>query len=122
MEHEKLSFTPMASFVGLRGVPLVALWGNSLNPSVTVADDALSIRCFGTHVLPFSELDRVQLRKLAGWRFQFLPRNGLFTYSAMFLQQEGARLARALEGRAAVGPEQTLQRLNGASPARGPAA
>lgn len=121
MDHAKLSFVPIASFVGVRGVPLLALWRNGLNPSVTVTEDAVSIRCFGAHVLALSDLDQIDLRWIAGWRFRFQPKGGLFTYSAVFLQQEGARLARALEGHATIGPQQTLLRLHGSSAAQGAA-
>jgi hypothetical protein len=115
LNRTDLSFTPIASFVGLRGVPLLSIWSNSFNPLVSIVGDCLSIRSFGAHVIPLADIERIRLRKLAGWQFTILPRKGPFTYSATFLQQEGLRLARALEGRAEIVPAETLARLSGVS-------
>lgn len=106
-----VAFTPMATFTGVRRVPLVAIWHNSLCPSLTVGPDAVTLRVHRTHVLPFAELDHIAVRRLLGWQFTFVPRRGLITYTAGFFRADAARLAGLLRARGAPLPAAQAARL-----------
>ncbi len=95
---------PMATFSGLRGVPLLALSHNALFPALTVGPLGVVIRVIRSHELRYDEIDTVTLKWMLGHQITFVPRSGVRTFIASFageaalapvlaaLQQHGAPL------------------------------
>ncbi len=59
-------FRPMATFSGIRRIPLLALTHNSLYPSVTVQATGAAIVVVRTHVFTFDEIEAIEARWLFG--------------------------------------------------------
>ena len=75
---------PLATFRGIRHVPLLAASRNSLFPSLEIGADAVRIRVVGSQLLRYAELEAVQLRRGLGHRLLFVPKTGIWTFSATF--------------------------------------
>lgn len=90
-----LHFRPLATFSGLRGVPLIALSHNSIFPSLTIRPQGVTIRVIRLHELRFDELDSVTLKWRLGHLVTFVPRSGLRTFSANFYGRQAAAAALA---------------------------
>jgi hypothetical protein len=91
-----LHFSPIATFSGLRNVPLFALSRNSINPAFAVGDDGVTIRVVRRHHLPFSEIRRVSVRWRLAYQVTIVPKRGLRTFSANFISKADAIRAAAL--------------------------
>jgi hypothetical protein len=97
---EDLHFSPIATFSGLRGVPLVALSRNSLYPDLVVGSDSVTIRVIRRHRLLFSHIREVAVRWRLAHQLTFVPRRGLRTFSANFISKtETLRAVTALQQR-----------------------
>jgi hypothetical protein len=90
-----LRFRPVATFSGLRNVPLVATSFNSLYPSLTVKPGGLTIVVVRTHDFAFDEIETIE----AAWRFghmvTIVPKEGWRTFSANFYGRPAAAKALA---------------------------
>lgn len=88
-----LHFTPIATFSGLRGVPLIALSRNSLYPTLTIGADSLTIRVVRRHRLALRDIRKVGF----GWRLAhqltIIPERGWRSFSANFLSARAAACA-----------------------------
>jgi hypothetical protein len=101
----ELRFRPLATFSGIRNVPFIATSHNSIYPSLTVKQGALTIVVVRTHVFAFDEIEPIDARWLFGHMITIRPRQGWRNFSATFygrpaaaealraLQQAGAPLA-----------------------------
>ncbi len=97
---EDRHFSPVATFSGLRGVPLVALSRNSLYPSLIVGSDSVTIRVVRRHRLPFGDIREVTVRWRLAHQLTLVPKRGLRTFSANFIAKEDiVHAVRALEQR-----------------------
>ena len=97
---EDLHFSPIATFSGLRGVPLVALSRNSLFPNFVIGSDSVTIRVIRRHRLPFSDIREVAVRWRLAHQLTLVPKRGLRTFSANFTAKADiVRAVRALEQR-----------------------
>lgn len=85
---EEQHFHPIATFSGLRGVPLLALSRNSAYPALAIGPDGVMIRVIRRHHLLFGDIREVTV----GWRLAhqltIVPRRGLRTFSANFLSKK----------------------------------
>lgn len=85
----------MATFSGLRNVPLVAASCNSLYPSLTVRPGGLTIVVVRTHDFASGEIETIE----AAWRFghmiTIVPKTGWRTFSANFYGRPAAAEALA---------------------------
>lgn len=100
-------FTPLATFCGLRRVPLVAVWHNSLFPALVVAPAAVAIRVIGMRVLAYEEIETILFAERLGERITFVPKRGLLTFTASFAGRSTAPtvLARLAEHGAPLDPK-----------------
>ena len=90
----------MATFRGLRHVPLIAVSHNSLFPSLDIGDGELAIRVVGRRRLAFAEIEAVDLRPRLAHQVTIIPKTGPWTFSANFLDRASARqVLAALAGR-----------------------
>ncbi len=91
-----LHFSPIATFSGLRNVPLFALSRNSIHPVFAVGDDGVTIRVVRRHHLPFSEIRKVSVRWRLAYQVTIVPKRGFRTFSANFISKAEAIRAAAL--------------------------
>lgn len=82
---------PLATFRGLRHVPLVALSHNSLFPSLTIEAGGVTLRIIRRNHLSFEDIEAVDLGRRLAHQITFLPRNGPWTFSANFLDRAAVR-------------------------------
>ena len=83
-------FRPMATFSGVRRIPLLALTHNSLYPSVTVQATGAAIVVVRTHVFTFDEIAAIEARWFFGHMITFMPKAGWRTFSASFYGRPAA--------------------------------
>jgi hypothetical protein len=103
----------MATFSGLRGVPLLALSHNALFPALRIGPLGVVIRVIRNHEFRYDEIETIALTRLLGIQVTFVPRAGLRTFTASFageaavapvlaaLRRHGAPLAQAALARQA---------------------
>ncbi len=97
---EDLHFNPIATFSGLRGLPIVALSRNSLYPNMIIGSDGVTIRVIRRHRLLFSEIQEVTMRWRLAHQLTIVPKRGLRTFSANFISRaEAVRAVTALQQR-----------------------
>lgn len=90
-------FHPLATFSGLKGVPLLALTHNSINPLLSLEGDRVEIRVIRRLGLGMADLARVSTSRAIGQMVTLTPKTGLRTFSANFADRDEAiRLLRAL--------------------------
>lgn len=90
----------MATFRGLRGVPIVALTRNSLYPSVSIGDDHLVIRVIGARRLSLDAIESVGVAQRLAYQVTLQPRKGPWNFSANFATRAAAtHLLQALAAR-----------------------
>ena len=84
--HQNPAFTirPLATFSGLRGVPIVATSHNSLFPSLSIGPGGIVIRVIRWHRLAADDIESISLRKFLGYQITFVPRTGIRTFTAAF--------------------------------------
>ena len=84
--HQTPEFTirPLATFSGLRGVPIMATSHNSLFPSLSIGADGIVIRVIRWHRFAVDEVESISMRKLLGYQLTFVPRAGIRTFTAAF--------------------------------------
>lgn len=87
--------TPAATFIGLRGVPLVALSRNSLYPALVIGSESVTIRVLRRHRLAFGEIREVGVVWRLAHQLTIMPKRGLRIFSANFLS--GKDVTRAVE-------------------------
>lgn len=93
-------FHPVATFCGLRYVPLVALSRNSLYPALHMDASTITIRVIRRHVLAIADLAAVDVRRRLAHQVTLVPRKGPWTFSANFLDKAAAlSLVTALDER-----------------------
>ncbi len=80
---------PIATFSGLKRVPLLALSHNALFPALVIGREALMIRVLRRHVLAFHELEAVTCRR-GNRGLTFVPKRGIRTFSASFGGRDAA--------------------------------
>jgi len=91
-------FRPLATFSGLRRVPLIATSNNSLYPSLTVKPTGVTIVVVRTHDFAFGEIETIEARWLFDHMITIRPRDGWRTFSATFFGRPAAAEAlRALQ-------------------------
>ncbi|MFN3891841.1 MAG: hypothetical protein ACK4MV_15710 [Beijerinckiaceae bacterium] len=83
-------FRPLATFSGIRDVPLIATSHNSLYPSLSVTATGVSIVVVRTHVFSFDDIERIDARWLFGHMFTIVPKAGWRTFSANFYGRPAA--------------------------------
>lgn len=85
---EDLHFHPIATFSGLRGVPLVALSRNSLYPALVIGADGVTIRVIRRHHLLFIDIREATVRWRLAHQLTIVPKRGLRTFSANFAAKD----------------------------------
>jgi len=97
---QDMQFRPVATFSGLRRVPLLALSRNSLFPSLELRPDALNIRVILRHELKFEDIEKIEVAWRLAHQVTLVPKRGFRTFSANFFSREEAeRLVVALQQR-----------------------
>ena len=96
-----LTLTPLATFSGLRGVPLLALSRNSLYPQLVIARDAVTVRVMRRHRFTYDDLARVYAERGDERRITLAPKRGWRTFTASFSSR--AQAQHAVEALAARG-------------------
>lgn len=74
----------MATFSGLRGVPLLALSHNSLFPALTIGPLGIAIRVIRIHEFAYDEIETIAVKRMLGVHITFVPRTGPRTFTAGF--------------------------------------
>ncbi len=91
-------FRPLATFSGLRKVPLIAISHNSIYPSLTVTSENVTIVVVRTHPFAWSEIETIKAGWLFGQMITIVPKGGWRTFSATFYGRPAAVTAlRALQ-------------------------
>jgi hypothetical protein len=117
--HQNPAFTirPLATFSGLRGVPILATSHNSLFPSLSIGPEGLVIRVIRWHRFAADEIEAISLRKFLGYQITFVPRTGIRTFTVAFAgKADTVRTLTALQSHAgALAPSvhALLQRMEG---------
>lgn len=96
-----LHVRPLATFCGVRHVPLLAVSRNSLFPFLVIQSNGLRIRVVSAHDLKFDEIECITLRKRLSHQLTIVPRRGWWTYSANLLADSAAQAVAALHQYAA---------------------
>ena len=81
----------MATFSGLRGVPLLALSHNSLFPALTIGPLGIAIRVIRIHEFAYDEIETIAVKRMLGVHITFVPRTGPRTFTAGFARSTAAR-------------------------------
>jgi hypothetical protein len=81
---EALQFTPLASFSGLRGVPLLALSHNSLFPALTLDAEGVTVKVLRSHRLRYDALASIELDRRLGRKLTFVPKQGWRDFTVSF--------------------------------------
>lgn len=90
-------FYPWATFRGLRHVPIVAISRNSLYPALEIDQTRLIITVIRRHSLVLADLEAVDVAWRLARQVTFIPRKGLWTFSANFSgEAEGLAVVKAL--------------------------
>jgi len=87
---------PIATFSGLRGVPLLALSHNALFPALRILPHGIRIRVIRAHELAYDDLATVDFAQRLGWQVTFVPRQGLRTFTAVFAGRNAAVVTLAM--------------------------
>lgn len=118
-QMEALKFTPLASFSGLRGVPLLALSHNALFPALTLDAEGVTVRVLRWHRLRYDELAVIALDRRLGRKLTFVPKRGWRDFTVSFAGPDMLRAAIAALRRfeAPLSP-QALALLSGSASAR----
>jgi hypothetical protein len=74
----------MATFSGLRGVPLLALSHNSLFPVLTIGPLGIAIRVIRNHEFAYDGIETIAVKRMLGVHITFVPRTGPRTFTAGF--------------------------------------
>ncbi|MDP2358168.1 MAG: hypothetical protein Q8M31_19190 [Beijerinckiaceae bacterium] len=91
-------FRPLATFSGLRQVPLIATSHNSIYPSLTVTFEGVTLVVVRAHRFAWSEIEAINARWLFGHMITIVPKGGWRTFSATFYGRPAAANAvRALQ-------------------------
>lgn len=90
-----LYLTPAATFVGLRGVPLIALSRNSLYPALVIGSESVTIRVLRRHRLALGDIREVGVAWRLAHQLTIVPKRGLRIFSANFLSRKD--VTRAVE-------------------------
>jgi len=90
-----LYLTPAATFVGLRGVPLIALARNSLYPALVIGSESVTIRVLRRHRLALGDIRAVSVAWRLAHQLTIVPKRGLRIFSANFLSRKD--VTRAVE-------------------------
>lgn len=75
---------PIATFSGLRGVPLLALSHNALFPALRILPHGIRIRVIRSHGFTYDEIAGISLAWRLGWQLTFIPHRGLRSFTATF--------------------------------------
>lgn len=81
----------MATFRGLRHVPMVALSHNSLYPSVLIDEGGIMIRVVRRHYIAFEAIEALDYRRRLAHQVTITPRKRPWTFSANFIDRHDAR-------------------------------
>lgn len=109
-ENAHIELRPAATFRGLRHVPLVALSHNSIYPSLHIGDNAVVVRVIRRHRLSFDDIGAVDYRWRLAHQVTIIPKKGLWTFSANFLDRVAA--CKALAALNSAGMSLTPQALD----------
>ncbi len=91
------AFFPASTSLLVAPLPLPPIWNNSLRPRIDIGPDQLAFRCFGTAIVPFAEIESIDLRSFLGQRITIRRRGRRFRYLAWFFHRaEAVRFLRAL--------------------------
>ena len=91
-------FRPLATFSGIRRVPLIAVSHNSIYPSLTVDASGVTLVVVRTHRFAWDEIEKLEARWLFGHMVTLVPKAGWRTFSATFYGRPAAAEAlRALD-------------------------
>jgi hypothetical protein len=91
-------FRPLATFRGLKAVPLVALSFNSLFPSLVVRPGGLTLRVIRRHDFAFADIAEIDVTRWLTYRIEIIPRHGIWIFSANVLnRREAVRILLALQ-------------------------
>ncbi|WP_332692847.1 hypothetical protein [Bosea sp. (in: a-proteobacteria)] len=88
---EALKFTPLASFSGLRGVPLLALSHNSLFPALALDAEGVTIKVLRSHRFLYGEIAVIELDRRLGRKLTFVPKRGWRDFTVSFAGPDMAR-------------------------------
>ena len=79
----------LASFTGIKVIPLVALSHNSLSPALTVYEDSLKYKVLKEKVVPYSEIYEVDILDTVGTKnIRILFKNSPFTFSGNLFHKD----------------------------------
>ncbi len=87
---------PMATFSGLRGVPLLATSHNALFPSLRILAHGVSLRVIRRHDFTYDEIAEIDAAWRLGWQITFNPRSGPRNFTAAFAGRANAAQAVAM--------------------------
>lgn len=91
-----MQFHPLATFSGLKSVPLLAVTYNGLVPRLSLDEGAVVMRIFRSGRIAIADLDKVTVTKGMGLMVSLYPRTGWRSFSANFARAEAIRFLQAL--------------------------
>lgn len=86
-----LILTPLVTFSGVRGVPLLALSHNSLCPQLVIGPDAVTVRVIRRHRFSYDSLACIRAERGLRHRIALVPKRGWRTFTVGFSSQQQAR-------------------------------
>jgi hypothetical protein len=79
----------LASFTGIKRIPLVALSHNSLSPALTIYEDSLKYKVFKEKIVPYSEIYEVDILDTIGTKnVEIVFKNSFFTFSGNLFDKD----------------------------------
>ena len=106
---------PLATFSGLRGVPLLSLSYNSLFPSLRIQKQGIAIRVIRWHDFAYADIERIEAQRRLGQLLTFVPRRGVRTFSVNFPRASAVAVVSASQQRGAPLAPTALALLNARS-------
>lgn len=91
-----MQFHPLATFSGLKSVPLLAVTYNGLVPRLSLDEGAVVMRIFRSGRIAIADLDKVTVTKGMGLMVSLYPKAGWRSFSANFARAEAIRFLQAL--------------------------
>jgi len=79
----------LASFTGIKLIPLVALSHNSLSPALTIYEDSLKYKVLKEKVVPYSDIYEVDILDTVGTKnIRVVFKNSSFTFSGNLFHKD----------------------------------
>lgn len=79
----------IASFTGIKRIPLVALSHNSISPALTIYEDSFKYKVFKEKIAPYSEIYEVDILDTLGTKnIKIVFKNSFFTFSGNLFNKD----------------------------------